>query len=200
MQARMLGQAIAVAAHSPASIELLDEIDAEFGVGGVRRDTGVAVESWSAGGCHIFTGALCSWINRRKDKVASMANPMIYTANKRMVHVITFWRGWLFDDRGAWSRDEFLDIYSKFHGKLIPYVASKYATANVPRRPGYVKSLEAILDESLLSPDEWIPDAKGIAPCGRAIIYDRVTRLMDEPRYVNTKPRYVPVTRCGQKR
>lgn len=196
-QARMLGQAIAVAAHNPASIRLLDRIDAEYGAGHAPRDTGVVVESWSAGGCHIFASALCGWINRCEDEGWPTAAPMVYATEERMIHVITSWRGWLFDDRGAWGAEEFLDIYGKYDGdgELLPYVASKYATANIPRRPGYVKRLEAIFESSLCSPGEWIPDARGFAFCGQNIIYRRVDRLLREPRYAKTDQWYVARSR-----
>ena len=188
MQARMFGQAIVVAAHGPASVALLDKIDVEFGVGKLLRDTGVVVESWNAGGCHVFAMALCNWINRHAEKVSQVAAPVVYADAGRMIHVVTSWRGWLFDDRGAWSLDEFLLCYDReYDGEVIPYVASKYTKASLPRKRSYAKSLESIFEASLLSPEEWIPDARGFVFGGQRIIYDRIERLLAKPRRAETE-------------
>ena len=200
MQARMLGQAIAVAAHCPASIALLDKIDAEFGVSMLRRDTGVAVESWNAGGCHIFAKSLSQWINLNKGESESDATLLVYASGRRMVHVITSWQGWLFDDRGAWSGGEFDECYRKFDGCLVPYVASKFYFERIPRRARYVKSLRSILAESLMSPSEWTPNAAGFAWCGQSIIRDRISRILAEPRYATQKQRHIALARRTKKK
>ncbi len=137
-QATALGTALAVASHGPEARALFETI---------QFPHGDRIESWSVGGCHLFALAVTAWINEgRKSSRSPRAEPWVLGTDLHLCHVTTLYRGWLFDDRGAWTQARMLRHYRGLgHYWLQPYDPTRY-TADLATMPTDVKAVRALTD------------------------------------------------------
>lgn len=180
--ARALGVALAVAAHSPPAIDLLATLRAEGGPrvaqgwnGGGCHVFAVALVKWLREG-ERRGSALRSYVDLGSPKLALrveeipreertgcfpperprmrvIARPA--PERPHMIHVVVWWRGWYFDDRGAWSERELRHAYDRYG--IVDYVPHHWRREPLARDPKDADALAEILFLALRSWRDWAP-------------------------------------------
>jgi hypothetical protein len=179
--ARELGVAISVAAHSPPAIDILGALRigkeprlADGWNGGGCHVFALALAEWlkSSERRAIVERRYVDLrhrdlpvrvdIAKRAHRVVTPEKPRVRViaqpgpARPYLVHVVLAFRGWHFDDRGAWTEREIRHVYGGF--ALVDYFPQRFRKMHLARDPKDVTALAEVFHHALGSWRDWAPD------------------------------------------